>query len=99
MAVIVQWPPNVAGSLCFSNGSGLHHIPSQFELDQIKRGWPGIQTVDATKWPATVVHQLYGPDAEPWGSPPPAPTPPGGLVPHTHDLPAGETGEALASSK
>jgi hypothetical protein len=76
MAVIVAWPPEVKGSLCFSNGDSLRHIPGPAELDQIKRGWPGIQTVDATKWPAQVVHQLYGPDGPPWGTDPgPVPLP------------------------
>jgi GH25 family lysozyme M1 (1,4-beta-N-acetylmuramidase) len=76
MAVIVQWPPSVKGSLCFSNGSEMRHIPGTFELDQIKRGWPGIQTVDATKWPADVVHKLYGPEGPPWGTVPEPPTSP-----------------------
>ena len=54
----------------------MNHIPGTFELDQIKRGWPGIQTVDATKWPADVVHKLYGPEGAPWGTAPVPPTSP-----------------------
>lgn len=77
MAVIVQWPPEVKGSLCFSNGSELNHIPGVTELNQIKAGWPGIQTVDATKWPADVVHKLYGPDGPAWGVPPTPESAPG----------------------
>ena len=73
MPVIVAWPPEVPGSLCFSNGDSLRHIPDATALDQIQRGFPGITTVlDAAKWPADVVHKLYGPDGPAWGTVAPA---------------------------